>query len=166
MKPMFEVADAYRRIIDQIEEAGGEITPEIEAALDAVEGDLTAKVDALSAAYHEFNDAAEIAKAHADRYAKRKKVGANAAARVLDLIKQHLERAGLTSLDTGRFKPGIQASNPSARWTGDPGKIPAEFKRIKIVEEFDGAKALEYRRLKRPVPPEIAYDRGTHVRMR
>ena len=49
MKPLYEISGALRGVLDELADAEGEFAGDLEARLDAAEGDMARKVDAVLA---------------------------------------------------------------------------------------------------------------------
>ncbi len=140
---LYEIADSYRKLAEALESGPSEITPEMEAAIAAMEGDLETKCRNVVGLVRELETESEAIAKESSRLAQLADSKANAAKRLRDYLKRCLENAGVWKLDVGIAKIGIQkASRPSIVWDYlNFGQVPEEFRRIKI--ELDGAKAFE-----------------------
>jgi hypothetical protein len=87
--------------------AGGEITPDTEATIDAWfaenEANLADKVDAYCRLISEMEARAEVRKAEAKRLAERARVDENAAAALRERLRWHWEAKNLGKVQTTRY---------------------------------------------------------------
>ena len=130
---LYKIENDYLQLINQIEDAEGEITPEMEEALSINEGQLQSK----SIAYLEIIGGAESYITRIDDEIKRlqalKKRSGNIVTklrgRLLDAVKLFGEfEVGLTKFGT-RKSTSVEVE--------DVNSLPAEFKTIKVVESAD-----------------------------
>lgn len=164
MTALYQLADAYREAMALLEETEGEITPEIEAALDAAGGAFVEKVDAVAAMVRMHEADAERF-AEEERFFARKRAAAEARARWLkDYLRRALESAGEKKVKGERFTVAIHASPPSvALLVDDPQQLPEVFRRVRVEVDKSAIKAaleagqeLEFAELRR----------SNHVRIR
>jgi Siphovirus Gp157 len=135
---LYEIPSAMAAIEAEIEANNGELPPDLEARLDAVEWNLADRVDAVAsvakqAAAEEKFAAAQVAALKAlvedeiERWTARKNAAANKATRLKSYLQTHLVAMKRTGAEGERFKVWIQRnSTPSISWTG-PDEIPTEF---------------------------------------
>lgn len=83
---LFQLTADMAAIEDALIESGGELTPEIEAALTETQDSLAVKVDGYNALIQKFGRTSDVLKAEIDRLGKLKKTAENAEKRV----KQHV----------------------------------------------------------------------------
>ena len=142
---LYALADALRLIGDELESNGGELTPELEAALNATEGAFEAKVEACLCLAKEREIAALGAKAEAERLVDLALSRNNAADRLRLYVKDQMIAAGRPKIETSLFKVAVQsASRPSIRWTWDMEALPEAFvKVIPATSKLDSDAALK-----------------------
>jgi hypothetical protein len=138
--PLYTLADNYADLFAKVEEANGELSPDLEAELDAAGDSLAAKTEACCSKVREWDLTATALQAEIDRLRARQQAVRNSARRLKAYIQDCLDRAGLPRVETPRFTATIQASPPSARWTGDPEDPPAAYRR-EVTEVWFNAKA-------------------------
>src|SRR4051812_3342076 len=107
MIALYEIVNDILRIADDVDEHG-EMPPDVEARLDALDMDLRSKVDNVCRYRAQCVGEAERFKAEKDRLAALEKAQNNKADRLKKYLQLCMERAGLTKLDTELFKLGIQ----------------------------------------------------------
>lgn len=163
---LYQLADEYRRVSDEIEDSDGELSPTLEADLDAIEGPFESKIQACCALVKEFEGNEAAAKKESDRLKKRAAVFGNAARRVQQYAQDGMERAGVTKISRVNFTAWIQNSTISAKWTGDPDAVPPEFMRWKTSIEFDAASAIESHKAGEKLPEGIVIAQGKHLRIK
>lgn len=166
MKPLYELADEYDVIQAAIEENGGELTPELEAALDANAEDSSAKLDSIGKMIKNLEGFEEMAKqemvAQRDKYRSR----GNAAHRLKEYAKAAMKRMGIER-HIGRVNLSVCGnSQPSIVFGGDPAKLPKEFQRIDVIVELDRDKVREAHLLGQPIPDGVSVVRGDHLRVK
>ncbi len=159
---MFEIAEAYRVWLDQVEEAGGEITPELEAVLASLERSIEAKVDSYAAMIRESEVEADAHRVEANRHqgiARRKEAMAE---RLKVNLKTAMQLMGYDKVRGTRFTASVvKNSQPSINWSFAEA-IPEAFRRTKV--ELD--KGLAHEAYKAGTLPEgFTVELGEHVRL-
>lgn len=145
---MYEINKAFRQLADDLEEAGGEFTPELLERAAKLEGDLTAKAKAYVAVIDEKRRSAEARAATANRLFKLATAEKNTADRIERYLLETLIEQGVEKLDVEIAKLAVRdSSTPSIEWKGD-GPIPVEFQKPPEPPQKDGAKLLEAYRIR------------------
>lgn len=179
MLKLYEYVDQYQAILDTIEEraeeiaaAGGVLPPDLEAALDAVDGSITEKIERVALVVQNL---AANAKA-AEEEAKRLAALAATYTRQADSLKRYLHaqllRLGETRVETPRVKVAVQKNGRPSIRPANPDAIPEKYQRVRI--EFDGQRAYEDLKAAGLLPDEpgtveidgLVIERGTHLRIR
>lgn len=161
----YEFPEAFQAVLDQTEEHGGELTPELEAELEALEGSFAEKADRIAGARTQEESAAASYKAEADRLLTLAKAHANKAESLKRYLHKTMVVCGYDKLKTAHFAIRVQQnSQPSVRYDGDLDKLPAEFLRIKA--ELDAKAVLEASKEGRAIPEGIQIVRGNHIVIR
>lgn len=96
-----------------LEEAGGELTPEIESILDTAEGDLKEKVERVALKVRQLDGMAKAIGEEAERLYARSKARANAAKSLKAYLERCLEAAGLSRVDGLLVTVAMQTNPPS-----------------------------------------------------
>src|SRR5262249_31907538 len=137
---LYELPIAFEHFADKLADQEGELTGELEIALGTLENELARLVDAICALVQRFTRQAEAAKAEADRLLNLPRVRANAAMRLKDYLKQHLECLRIRKYETNLFRVRVQAnSRPSILWRDGAEAIPPAFRRLTIALDGDAA---------------------------
>lgn len=150
MLALYSIPLAYRELADQITDAGGELTPEMESRLAALEGDYTQGIEYKALLSRELKAEAAAIAEEGKRLMARSAGLANTAERFLRDAESVMKAFEQTTGESAKVKTKLitvwlqDASRPSIRWEKKDGEtlapIPVEFQRIKI--ELDSDKAL------------------------
>lgn len=146
---LYELTTELQDLYSAIVEAEGEVTPEVESALDTVEGDLAAKMESIGnllrnlelEAKH-FASKIDLVKLEAKRLADKEK----AITGRIDAIKGYcvacLESAGLSKVKSESYSYSIRQTEKVEADSLEG--ISEDFIRIKYVEELDKKALLDY----------------------
>ena len=138
---LYEIAESYRAIDSQLDESGGEVTPEIEAALSALSDRLSEKVDAIGALVREAQAESQAFADEAARLRGRAAAAASKVTRLKAYLLNQLKAIGFDRVKGLRFVARVAtASTPTITWEGD-GDPPGPFRRVRV--ELDGKLAHE-----------------------
>lgn len=133
-KSLYVIKEEYLDLISQIEQAEGELTPELESALTINKSELEVK----SIAYVEFIKQRESFNARIDEEIKRlqaiKKVNDNLVLRLKNNLLNAVNMFG--DFEAGFLKLSTRKSK-SVEVNIDTNDLPKEFKSIKVTEAPD-----------------------------
>lgn len=162
--PLFELVERYVDLLVKIDDAEGELTPELAAELEALEPQLERKVEAIAAVHAMLTEESEacdrLAKTYADR-AKRK-------ARNADVLKARCKDAldviGVRKVATPTVTASLQANPPKVELLLADAELPDEAFVITRKVDLGGIKE----RLKAGEPCTYArlVSGGDHLRFR
>ena len=114
--------DLLAEVDRSLVETTGEVTPEVQAALDAVDdwmaeldADLKGKTDNYAALIITLEGRAQVRKAEADRLARRARIDAANAQFLKDRLRGELERRAIRKVETNRYRVSVAANG---------GKLP------------------------------------------
>ena len=162
---LYELPEAIRQIEAQIIDADGELTPELEAELDALEGAFHHKAEFIALLAREAKAEGEAWKAEEARIRGHRIAAENREARLKGYLHTCMERLGVKRVDGQRAKVALQqSSRPSITWTGSTDAIPEDFLRVTL--SVDGAKAYEEWKAGAELPTGFLVSHSTHVRIR
>lgn len=137
---LYELADEYRRIGEAIDDSHGELTPEIEEALDAVKDDIALKCDALAALVRESTLEAEAIGDEIARLRAKQNARLNRAGRLKAYMLDAFKSAGLSKVKGARFAITSRvASRPTITWTGDMANLPEGLASVRVTLNADAA---------------------------
>lgn len=136
-----------------------ELSPEVEAQLDALALALPEKVDNICRLIQEWRGQAVRFKDEAERLADIADKHAKQAERLKKYVRDCLLSAGMRTLDTEFFRLRIQNNPPSADCGGEPTE---EFSRVKV--EWDKKAIVEAWKAGKPMPEGVLVTTGCHLR--
>lgn len=110
-------------------EAGGEVTPEIEAWMAENDTNLEAKVDGYASLIEEWSADAAKWKAEEVRVATHRKTLENAAARLKARLVGELVAMDRLKVETPRFKVAVQRAASTVEVLVDASVLPPQFRR-------------------------------------
>ena len=160
---LWDLGSSLEAIQQEIIDNYGELTPEIEAKLDALGGSFDEKATNVALAVTIHDGRAAEAKAHRDRLAKI----VTSHERARDSLKRYLlnqmERVGRTEIENDRLRLRVQQnSRPVIRWGGKMEDAPEGFARHEAVWILDTDAC--YRAWKEgKLPPGFTAERGKHL---
>lgn len=161
---LYELSNAYRLALQESADNDGELTPELERRLDAINEAFEAKAEACACLVIEAQREAEAWKAESDRMAKHARTCANRAERIKNYIRQNMVVTGRDRVDGKLFKIAFhQNSRPTIVWTRDPQEIPDQFRRVTF--SLDGNAAYEAHKAG-TLPEAFHVHTGSHLRIR
>lgn len=159
---LWQIGDDLERLALEVAEAGGEITPELEAKLDEIEGTLTSKVERVALKIRELEGHATMAKVEADRIGAIAKAHASAASGLKAYLLRQMERHRLDAVDTDRARVRLRRNSvPAIRWDGPSLMIPTEFQRVTIALNSAAVKLAIAEN--KPLPAEMRIEYGHHI---
>lgn len=162
---LYDIVDQLAEIEAQLEENGGELTPEIETRLDSLEADFEAKVERICGWRANLVATAKAYQEEADRLAARAKTLARTADGLRRYLQVQLERAGRTKLEAGTWRLAIQPnSQPSVIVTVEPDRLPECFRRVTV--DVDRRSLLDAVKAGGNLPAGVVVTRGHHLRIR
>lgn len=138
-KTLFNITDEQLRIFEQLEENGGELTPEIEEALAINEQNFMIKAEGYIEAIAKYKAAADIAAERIATFTRIKKTANNIEARLKERIMWAMQIMGRDRVEVGARKLSIR--NTQAVSITDASQIPNEF--IKVETSVDKMKIKE-----------------------
>ena len=162
---LYDLPDAIREIEDEIIEAEGELTPEIEARLDALGEEFERKAEYIALLSREAKAEAKAVKQEEDRLKARRTAAENRERRLKDYLHACMTRMGIPKIDGDRAKVAIQKNGrPSITWMGEEDAIPDAFRRVTV--SVDGTAVYNEWRAGSELPEGFEVEVGTHVRVR
>lgn len=161
---LYEIPDRLRVLEAQIIEAAGEITPEIEAELDALEEAFERKVEYIALLSREAKAEAAAVRQEEDRLAARRKAAENRERRLKDYLHACMTLAEVERVEGDRAKVRIQAnSQPSIAWLGDDDAIPEAYRVVSVRPDL--SRARDEHKAGAELPEGFQVTQGSHVRI-
>ena len=159
---LYELADAYERIAEALTENGGELTPDLAADLDAIEGAFEAKVERVALYVRNLLATAEAADAEAARLAALARTRRQGAEGLKGYLMAQLDRVEKPKVETPLIVVRIQRnSRPSIQWP-ETLPIPETYQRVTV--SLDGQKAFTDWKAG-ALPSGFVVEQGRHLRI-
>lgn len=130
---LYELTEEHRLICDAIEEAGGEITPEIEAMLAINADNFVSKANGYCEIITKYAQMATLASERIEQLQRVKRVAENTAKRMKERIAQAMEEYNLPKVEIGTHKLSFRTSQQVE--ITDEAKIPNIY--IKVTTAVD-----------------------------
>lgn len=132
---LYAVSKQIEAINGLIDYHDGEITPEVESALEEIKADMVKQADGIAGWIRNLRAEAKAAKEEADLFMKRSRSRANLAERVASLFLVCMQGLAINKLRGMFILTDRTASRPAIRWVGE-GLIPKKYRRVRV--ELDG----------------------------
>lgn len=159
---LYEIPAALAALDARVEDADGELSPELEAEFDALIGSLEDRAAAVAALAVQHERTADAVAAEADRLGRLAGLHRRAGTRLKRYLRDQLVAANCPRLDAGPFRLRVQANPAAIRWEGDPDTIPGPYRRVRVELDGDAARrALAAGTL----PEAFIVTRGSHLRI-
>lgn len=130
---LYDLTQEHHLICDAIEDAGGEITPEIEAMLAINEENFVSKAEGYAEIIAKYTILAENAKARKAQCERVQKIAENAVKRMKERILGAMQEYNLQKVECGMHKFSIRTSQ--AVEITDEAQIPNTY--IKVATSVD-----------------------------
>lgn len=165
-RTLWAIGDALAAVGEKIAENQGELTAELEAELDALEGDFETKAERVYLFAKDAALEAEKANAGKEHMAGMERYWLNKARGLKDYLLRVMERQGRDRVQTYRAKFSRSQSPPSYRWIGDTYEaIPERFrKQNPVVYTLNVDEVKRALAAGETLPDGIVVARGWHIR--
>jgi hypothetical protein len=162
---LWELSADLDAIAEEITANDGEITPEMEERLAALEGAFDEKVERVALYIRQMQVNAAAAKAEKDRIAAIEKRYTAKADNLKLYLLQHMTRQGSTKVETPKCRVSVVKSGvPSISWTGPQFMIPEGYRHITIKPDL---KTVQEDLAEGRTPPEgFVVEHGKHIRIK
>lgn len=127
---LYGITAELNAILAQLEELGGEITPELEQALAINEEQFVQKAEDYGHAILNLKAMATAAKAEKDRLAALQKFYENAQKRLTDALSTAMQVFGQDKVENATMRLSLRHS--TATEVDDLDQLPAEYKTTKV----------------------------------
>ena len=127
---LYGITAELNGILAQLEELGGEITPELEQALAINEEQFVAKAEDYGHAILNLKGMAAAAKAEKERLAGLQKFYENAQKRLTDALSNAMQVFGHDKVENATMRLSLRHS--TATEVDDLDQVPAEYKTTKV----------------------------------
>lgn len=160
---LWEIASELDQIEALIHENGGELSPEIEAELDRLEGEFDAKAERVGLYFRELLASADVAKAEKDRLAGIERRFRNSAEGLRHYLHTQMRLLEIREIKTPRVSISVRQNPESIHVAGDPSTLPEEFRRVKV--EADKAALKAAHKEGRELPAGVTVECGESLRI-
>ena len=135
---LYEITDTLSEIAAVMMENGGELTPEMEAELDAMEGALKAKAQNIIGLIKDLEGSAKLAKEEADRITKIRRARENTAGKLRDYLLRNLTALDMRKLQTDRGTLSVSVPRTKKlHVTVAASMLPSEYRITETVYKVD-----------------------------
>ena len=148
MASIFDINEEYLKIIQELEESGGEITPELEERLNITREQLESKLKAYYAIIKQNEALIDLSKDEKNRLNDRQKTKENLIDRLKKIVVYTVEQFGEVkpnaknkSLNFDTL--GVSLKETDALEIEDVNKIPTMYLKVSYVIKYDDADKLE-----------------------
>lgn len=162
---LWQLSGAWDQIDIALWSTEGEITPEIQALLDQVEGDVGGLVDAVAAIRTECAAAAEACRAEARRLGEQAKRHDRTAETLTRHVQGVLTRLGLDRADGERWRALVRA-NPERIVVDDDAELDSQWVRIKTEPDKTALMAAHKRGEALPAGVSVERTVGLQIKPR
>ena len=123
---LYELTTEYEAIIQAIQDAEGDVSPDLLAKLDAIGGAFTDKADSIAAVVRTLEATEAAAKTEQDRLAGYRKSLASHADWLKVYLRDQMIRTGNTKVEGPRFRVAVAACPASVDVT-DEALVPRDY---------------------------------------
>ena len=162
-RTIWHIGEELEALGELIAENLGEITPEMEAALDALEGERNGKLERIYLFAKDCDLNAEKAKMGKAHMAEQERYWLNKARGLRQLLEQAMGRYGVPAIITPRARFTRVQSQPKYWWDGPEDEIPPNLRRERTIIALDGAKVRAAVAAGEPLPSAVKSDQGWHI---
>lgn len=137
MSKLYEINENYAAIIAAVEEAEGELTPELEEALAANGEDFDNKIENYIKAVRNYEADAEAFKAEAHKFKAKADTAAKTAERLKNTITSSMRLRGYDKRSFGNFTASCRKTERVEVDENFIEGLPEQYKRTKTIVEPD-----------------------------
>ena len=133
---IFQIAAEYKQLENLLLENGGEITPEIEAALAINEANLATKAENYALLIRKHEGMQDVIDAEIKRLTQMKKSSQNLTTRLKDALAFGMHTCECDKMEVGTFKIGFRKSTSVV--IDEENAIPAEYVKVSTTIDKKG----------------------------
>lgn len=134
---LYEISQDYAAIIAAVEEAEGELTPELEAAMAANGEDFAAKIENYLKAIRNYEADAAACKEEAARFKAKEERAKKTADRLKESVLAAMQQRGIQKQDFGNLTAAVRKTERVVVDDDLIASLPDDFKRVKTTIEPD-----------------------------
>lgn len=173
MPALYELTDALREIGIRLEEAEGELTPELEAEFDGLQLAVDDKIEKVALYIREQLASADAVKSEEDRLQKLRHTRVNAASNLRAYLLRCMQGVGkervkgsLVEVSLHLNPPGVDGELSESQLADLATREPQLVKRVPEALVLDRRAVLALVRAGNPAPDGLTITRETSVRIR
>ena len=169
MSTLLEIGSDLTALMDLLDESGGEVTPENEAAIEAWFAEIGLnegeKLDNYCALIRHWELRAACHQEEAERHEKHALTNANNAKRLKDRAQFYMELTSQKKIETKRFRLTLcgNGGKQPLDITCPPENLPEGLTRLIMEPNREAIRALVENGV--PIPGVLLRPRGTHLRI-
>lgn len=164
-RALFNIANEFAAAMNAIQESaddGGEITPDVAAAFDAIEMEMGTKLDNCYRVLRTLETEASASTEELDRLKRLAAARQKRADYFKNYILDSMLAAGIQKHKSAICEMRIQKNSRPAIFVDDGKDVPKEFEKITV--SLDGTKAYEAWKAGEKLPEELIVREGCHLR--
>ena len=162
---LYETSKELATINDEIISESGEISPDLEAKLDALQLSFNDKVSNIGRWALNVIRKEDVLSAEIERLQKRKATFEKLRDRLKDYVKMCMQVADKKKIELAQFTVYVQSNPPSVEIV-DPQVLPSHYVKIIQATNIDRAAILQDLKQGRPVAGARLITDKTHLRIR
>lgn len=162
---LYERAEAYSRVVEHLQENGGELTPDLEAALNAVDENFDCKAESCALYYRNLLALASGAQAEIDRLKALQKTSTTAAESLRAYIAAQMASIGKTKIHRPLAKLQFVRNSVPTISCDHPETLPKEYQHISVSYSVDRDAVLKAWREQKALPEGIKVETKSHLRI-
>lgn len=161
--PLYALAPQYAEIVEQMIEAGGDLSDEeLAQRLNAIEEAFTEKVERCQMVYRALVAEADAAESFARPWVERAAFRRRAAERLKGYVFGCMTQANLKKIETPLGGARLQASPVAAKCAVEGELIPEAYRRT--TYSFNAKQAIEDYKAGRLLPEGVSIEQSQHLR--
>lgn len=161
----YNLSVEMRSLLADLEESGGELTPEAEARLDALGADLEARVGEMALACREMDRTASAIEQERDRLSARARSKRAMIQALRDYITDHMAQTGTPRVRTDLVTVSLVPGAEKFLWEGKDEHIPEAYRRTLVEYVLDQELAKRHRAEGVELPEGIRVRRKNGIRI-
>lgn len=161
----YNLSVEMRGILAHLEETGDALTPELEARLDALGADTSARVAEMALACRELDRSASAVELEKDRLAKRARSWRNRIDIFRHYMTDHMADTGTPRVSDDVVTVSLVEGEEQPFWEGRDENIPEVYRRTTVEHRLNKDLALLHRAEGVPIPEGIRFKRSKHIRI-
>ncbi len=161
----YNLSVEMRGLMAHLEETGGELSPDLEAHLEALGSDLSGRLAEMALACRELNRTAEVLRGEEYRLRDRRMAKQKAETRLRELISDHMKETGENRVRTDLVTVSLVEGGESIYWDGKEENIPEPYRMALVEYVVDRELVLRHRAEGAELPEGMRVHRSRYIRI-